>query len=43
MEGYWIKVPRVEAVVQRKAEKVQRPNDRCACKSGKKFKKCCGR
>jgi uncharacterized protein YchJ len=24
-------------------EKKQAPNDLCACKSGKKYKKCCGR
>jgi hypothetical protein len=29
------------APVKRKVK--QRPNERCACGSGKKFKKCCGR
>lgn len=25
------------------ARRTQQPNDKCACMSGKKFKKCCGR
>ena len=32
----------VAAAHQAKAAKQQKPNDPCACGSGKKFKKCCG-
>jgi len=36
----WRTVPVVETII---AEKKTRPNEKCPCGSGRKFKKCCGR
>ncbi len=39
MKELWAELP--EPVTQIIAQRQQRPNDKCACGSGKKFKKCC--
>ena len=43
LDCIWDEVEFVNTVSTMRATRKQRPNEKCACKSGKKFKKCCGR